>query len=779
MIRIFEILLLIHFLTILISCSSNVHGTIEPHGLKCEYSNNPVDVESLNPKLSWMFKSEERNQKQKAYQILVASTEEKLFAEDGNVWNSGIIKTDQSVHIKYGGKVLFSENKYYWKVRVWDKNSKVSEWSKPAYWEMGLLNQNEWKANWITYKYKGAPLFRKEFQTSKKISKARVYICGLGYYELYMNGNKIGDNVLDPGQTDYETRVFYVVHDITENLVQDSNVLGVELGNGFYHQTAISGGFGWEDAIYGEPRLAAQMYIWFEDGSDTLIVTGEDRKATGGPMIFNNIYVGDFYDARLELPGWNNAGFDDSKWVNAKLIEGPGGIMVSQKLPPIKRMETLQPKTMTNPKPSVYVYDIGQNFAGWAKLKIKAERGTEIRLRFSEEIYENGMIDIRSCGGYATNVEQTDKYICKGGGRTEIWEPKFTYHSFRYVEMTGYLEKPSLDNLEGISVYSSFSEAGDFSCSDILINKISEAAVWTAKSSLNGRISGGPARDKCGWLNDVTVEMLIYNFDIPLLLQKFEMDIETSRNHQKPAVSVKTLPGDGSKEYDLTGIPWDVSPGRRADGHRPDWGSTFIRIPWFMYLYYGDITLAKEHWDRMTRFMFHLSKIAKGHIIYEGYGDMFAPGRIWSSKKQVALTSTAYYYYNANIMSAMATALDKQTEAQRYKELSSKIRDAFIKKFYNFKEKTFGNQTSNVIALKFDLVPVGEENDIAKNLSDDILQKYNGHFETGHLGSRYLFGALANNNYGNVAKTVLIQTTYPSMGELISRGATTFWESWG
>jgi len=773
-------LLMLLFLAMIIGCSKNPPGSIYPVSLTCEYGENPLGIETQHPNLSWKLESGKRNQVQKAYQVIVANSIESLSENEGDIWNSGKVDSDQSVHVPYAGtKRLESGRRYFWKVRVWDQEDMASEWSEPAYWEMGLLDPADWKASWIGYTCDGAPLFRKEFFVNKKIRKANIYICGLGYYELRLNGEKVGDNVLDPGQTDYEMRSYYVAYEVTKRVKPGWNAIGVELGNGFYHQTSVGGAFGWEDVVYGKPRLIAQLHIRFEDESETVILTDQHWKTTEGPTKFNNVYVGDYYDARTAQPAWDESGFDDAAWCNARIMSGPGGKLVSQKLPPIKRMEIIHPIRIFNPKPGMFVYDMGQNFAGWARLKVSAKEETEIRLRYSEEISDDKTINMASCGGYATGVEQTGRYICKGGSVTEVWEPKFSYHGFRYVEMTGFPGTPNLENLEGILVHTSASQAGEFSCSDTMINRIHQAALWTVKSNIHSVITDCPHREKCGWLGDVIAEMLIYNLDVPLLLKKFERDIETSRTGVKPVLVHDALPGNVKDANIPDGIPWDIAPGRRTGGHRPDWGSTFIHLPWYIFLYYGDISLAREHWEGMTFFMNHLQQLSRDHIIYQGYGDMFSPGHIWSVETPVALTSTAIYYHNARIMSVMADRLGKSRDASKYEELASRIEVAFNTRFYDPVSGSYGSQTANAMALEFGLVPDGDVSRIAKSIAEDIMDRHQGHLNTGHMGSRYLYGALADHGYDGLARIVLNQKTYPGIGHLFSKGATTFWESWG
>jgi len=740
-------------------CSFVANNNITVKELRCEYGFNPLWIDVVKPRLSWLMESGQRSKKQDAYQILVASTEKNLKQNKGDLWNSGKIASEQSIQIAYDGNNLNSGMRCYWKVRVWDESDRVSEWSEQAFWEMGLLNPDDWEAKWIGYDCPSAPMFRREFTLNKAVSKARVYVCGLGYYELSINGARIGDHVLDPGQTDYEQRAFYVVYDVTENIIHGDNAIGVILGDGWYNQTAVNESkYGWGDVVYGNPRLILQMHIIHTDGTETMVVSDDTWKGSSGPITSNNVYAGESYDARLEQPGWDTPGFDDSHWEQVQLVEGPGGKLVSQKLPPIKRMQNIKPVNLTNPEPGVYVYDMGQNFAGWAKLKVRGERGTTIQLRFAETVHQDGMIDPTSTGVLAIHVVQTDRYTCKGDA-LEIWEPCFTYHGFRYVEMTGFPGTPSLENLEGVVVHTAVEKAGYFECSDELLNRIHKTALWTEISNLHSVPTDCPAREKCGWLGDahVSAEMSIYNLDMPLFWSKYIRDIETNRRN-------------------WGGIPEDIAPGRRQEpGHHPDWGSAFIQLPWYMYLYYGDISITSEHYEGMETFLSYVDSISKDYIVYEGYGDWCPPP---GKRTPVELTSTAYFYFDAKIMAEMVKILGKDFDAERFNRLAQNIKSAFNKHFYDVENKTYGSQTADSFALYLELVPKGDKAAVAGSIVKDIIEKHNGHFATGITGSLHLYRALSRYGYDDVAYSILTRKSFPGFTDLFERGATTMWEGW-
>ncbi len=753
--------------------STYPEAALRPVGLLCEYAVNPLGIDVLKPRLSWRLESSQRAQMQAAYQILVAR--KNLAVNAGDLWDSGKIASNHSIQIDYQGKPLESFMRGYWKVRVWDKSGNASLYSDPATWEMGILNERAWQAKWISANYlmagpaanppagSIAPLFRRDFRVRELPERARAYICGLGYYELYLNGSKVGDQVLDPAQTDYEKRAFYVTYDITDSLKVGENAAGVMLGSGWFNQNqvwkkgkySVPGG-----TDYGVPRLILQLRFEYRDGTVETVVTDENWKVAPGPILDNNVYAGETYDARLEISGWSKPAFDDKTWEPARPVASPTARLQAQSLPPIKVMRMLRPVRLSQPRPGVFVYDLGQNFAGWGKLQATAPRGTKIVLRYAESVAEDGMIDPASTGVFATHVVQTDTYIARGEGE-EMWEPRFTYHGFRYVEMTGFPGAPSLESLEGVVVHTAVRKVGEFECSDALLNRIHQTALWTEVSNLHGVPTDCPAREKCGWLGDAQVcgEMTIFNFDMAQFWAKYSEDIHTS---------------------EVQGLPAMVAPGKRErELAAPDWGTAVVQLPWYVYLYYGDKRILTEHYDDMKRWLDHLQGLARDYIVSAGLGDWCPPGSVKPTETPVPLTSTAYFYLNARIMSAVAKILGRNEEAAIYEALAGRIRQAFTRTFFNTAGTTYGSQTADSLALRLGLAPAARDVQVAAALARNVTEKHHGHFSTGITGSRCLYWALAEYGHGNVALEILRQKTYPSIDNLFSLGATTFWETWG
>ncbi|MEM1990882.1 MAG: family 78 glycoside hydrolase catalytic domain, partial [Candidatus Bathyarchaeia archaeon] len=469
-----------------------------PIELLCEYCIDPLGIDTPRPRFSWKLVHHERGRMQSAYQILVASSEENLIKDFGDMWDSGKVISSQSVNVEYAGKPLESGRVYYWKVRWWDDTGCVSPYSKAAKFEMGLLKPEDWVAKWIS----GGNLLRKEFTLSGKVKKARAYVSGLGYYELRINGCKVGDRQLDPGWTDYEKVVLYTIYDVTGYLNEGKNAIGVMLGNGRYNvkphrrkpQEPMP-----THKHYGEPRAILQLVIEFYNGKQELIVTDEDWKVSKGPIVDDDIYDGEVYDARLEKDGWDLPGYNDSSWENARVVEPPGGVMVSQAtFPPIRVVKTLQPVSISNPNPNVYVVDFGQNFTGWVRLTVSGPRGTEVKLRYAELLNPDGTINTAPNRG----AKATDVYILRGYG-VEVYEPRFTYHGFRYVEVTGYPGVLSVNNITGVVVHTDVEPTGGFSCSNQLINNIHKNVLWGQLSNLMSIPTDCPQRDeRMGWMGD-------------------------------------------------------------------------------------------------------------------------------------------------------------------------------------------------------------------------------------------------------------------------------------
>ncbi len=514
--------------------------------LKCEYRLNPLGIDAPQPRLSWVMESKERGQSQTAYQVLAASTPDKLLKGQGDLWDSGKVLSGESVHVVYSGQALCTGQRVYWKARLWDKDGKPSAYSQPAWWEMGLLAPEDWRAAWITGKHTAplseqemfndhpAPLFRKEFTLDRKIKRARVFVSGLGYYELRLNGERVGDHVLDPGWTTYSKRVLYSTYDVTSQLQRGANAVGVMLGNGWFNPLPLRlwGAINPRDNLtIGEPRVIVQLAVDFTDGTSQTVASDQTWRAGQGPVLRNSVYLGEVYDARKEQRGWDRAGFDDSNWELAVLATGSLGPLRAQDAPPIRVTRTLKAVKLTEPKPGVFIFDLGQNFAGWVRLRAKGPAGTRIRMRYGELLYSDGTLNGMTavCGqikqggssyryegaGAPKTAFELDEYILKGEGE-EVYTPRFTFHGFRYVEVTGFPAKPTLETIEGLRLNSDVAPAGSFECSNERLNRIQQMVLWTELSNLFSVESDCPHREKFGYGGDIVAasEMAMLNFDM-------------------------------------------------------------------------------------------------------------------------------------------------------------------------------------------------------------------------------------------------------------------------
>lgn len=731
---------------------------LEVTGLKCEYATNPIGMDVLSPQLSWKIESEKREAFQSAYQILVADSPENLAQGNSIIWDSGKIKSARSVGISYGGPELISRKRYYWKVRTWDSANISSAYSEPAFFEMGLLNQKDWKADWIGYpaSWTGRVLyFRKTFTTTKSVQKARVYISGIGYYVLHINGRKVGDHVLDPGTTDYSKQVLYATYDITDFLEKE-NAIGVSVGPGWY----------------GMPKLRMQAEITYTDGTTDMITTSMklDWSVTVGPIIKSSIYDGEYYDAREEKPGWDLAKGTignvsrTSQWTTAVATNSPGGKMVSQKLEPIKVMGTIVPQSVSEPLPNVYVIDAGQNMAGWASLKVKGKRGTEISLKFAESLYKDGTVNQENL----RSAEAKDTYILKGEGE-EQWEPSFTYHGFRYVQIEGFPYKPQAGDIQFKVVRSAVDQTGQFKCSNELLNRIHHMIRSTEASNLHSIPTDCPQRDeRMGWLNDLTVriDQALYNFNLSRFYSKFINDIEDTQD------------ADGSIT-DTAPFRWGIGPADPVD-------ASYLLLVLKSYVFYGNERIIRQHYDGLKAWVDYLnSRTEDGIVNYSSWGDWSPPIAFGVNSGPVSkytpgvFMSTGYLYYCARIISRMASITGNKKDEIYYEKLAQKTAAVFNKKYWDEQSGGYGsnNQACNSFALFLGLVDKGRIPRVIDNLVKDV-KSHNYHLTTGNLCTKYLMEMLTENGQSEVAYKIATQETYPSWGFMLANGATTLWERW-
>jgi alpha-L-rhamnosidase len=927
-------------LLIALFATQTIVSAVTIDDLRCENLENPLGIDVTQPRLSWKLHSNVRDQTQSAYQILVASSEKGLAAGNGDLWDSRKVSSDQSIQIPYAGKTLNSREDCFWKVRVWDQSGKVSDWSKPAHWSIGLLSPADWgNAKWIgldgaevtnylsdtswiwspggepaksaapatnyfrrtvtipagrvvtgarfqytgdnegrgwinefdlgarnnprtvkfndittrlepgqTYVFgltgyhnqagqpagvvglleidfsEGAPMIiptdehwkvsdheipgwlktdfddskwasaqkigpvgmepwgavrsaeqrilparylRKEFSVSKKIARATVSFSGLGLSELYVNGNKIGNRVLSPAFAQYNKREFAVTYDVTKNLQPGANALGAILGNGRFYadRSKVYAG----TVNFGFPKLLLNLQIEYTDGSRSEIVSDASWKLTAdGPIRANNDYDGEAYDARKEFPNWSRAAFDDSQWQSAEFVSAPGGVVSAEMDEPIRITGILKPISAREPRPGVFIFDMGQNMVGWCQLTVSGPAGTRVSLRHAETLKPDGSLYLANLRG----AQVTDTYILRGHGK-EIWEPRFTSHGFRYVEMTGFPGRPTLDSLQGRVVNDDVRVAGEFTCSNELLNKIYRAIVWGTRSNYRSLPTDCPQRDeRHGWLGDRSEESRgeSFLFDNSNLYAKWLQDIADA---QKP---------DGS-EPDIAPAYWPIYSDNVV------WPSTSIIVPEMLREQFSDTRIIASHYAAMKRWMDFMSGfMTNGLISRDNYGDWCVPPEeltLIHSQDPARITdktllATAFFYHDYRLMENYATLLGKTGDARAFHEQAEKIKAAFNEQFLDRERGQYSNgtQTSCVLTLAFGLVPEEFRARIFQHLVDKIENETHGHVGTGLVGGQYLCRVLNDNGRPDLVYTIASQKEYPGWGYMIENGATTIWELW-
>ncbi len=607
-----------------------------------------------------------------------------------------------------------------------------------------------------------APLFRNEFRLNGEVKDAEVKICGLGFYELSMNGEKVGSHVLDPIVTSYDRRVRYVAYDVTEHLRSGSNAVGVMLGNGLYNSfTAEVWHFdkaSWRDY----PKLWLELTVQLSTNERVHICSSPDWKVGDGPLRFDGLRNGEIYDARLERPGWDRPGYDDSDWANAAIVPGPGGMMEEQTSPPCKVTATLTPESVNEIRPGVAVYDMGQSFAGWAQLRMEgAKAGNEVVLRYGENLKDNGEVDQSNIARFILSGEcQTDRYIMKGDAQ-ETWEPRFTYHGFRYVQLEGLPGAPEIDHLRGRVVHTAFDTIGGFECSNNNVNKLQQATQWAYISNFVGIPIDCPHREKNGWTGDaqLATETGLINYDTA---DSYRQWLDSISDTQRPNGQLSGIaPSCG------WGYNW---------GSGPAWDAAFILIPWYIHLYTGDCTAIEQHYEGMRRYLDFCSSMAPEHILSFGLGD-WCPVNA-DQAVPVALTSTAYYYVFAEKMAAFARLTGRDADVAEYEELAAHIRTAFNARFYKGNGLyDRGQMTARGCAIYQGLVEESEKATVVKSLADDV-ENNDYRVDFGILGAKYVPRALADNGYADHAYRLITQPEYPGWVNWLRRGATTLWEKW-
>lgn len=759
--------------------------SVKIYKLKTEYKTNPLGIDAIVPRLSWEIASEQRGVKQTAYRITAASSVQQLKKATGLLWDSGKQNSGQSIHIEYKGRKPESRERIYWQVQVCDNHGNDAISSEPAWWEMGLLDPAQWKAKWITQPWENdreksdpCPFFRKSFTIDKPVNSARIYVSCLGLYELQLNGEKVGDEVFTPGWTNYHERLQYQVYDITDQLLNGENTIGSILGDGWYR-----GHLGWWDNnrnTYGEALgLLLQLEVRFDDGSMLTIITDDSWKAETGPILKSDIYNGETYDARLEMLGWSSPGFDDSRWKSAKLLEHSKAILIASAGEKIRKITDIKPIEYFVTPNGENVFDLGQNMVGRARLKVKGKPGDRVTLKFAEVLDQKGNFYTKNL----RKIECKDSYILKGTDE-EIFEPRFTFHGFRYVQVEGYSGELTNDCITGIVIHSDMKPTGSFECSEPLISQLQQNIQWGQKSNFLDVPTDCPQRDeRLGWTGDAQVfaPTASFNFNTASFFTKWLKDLSSEQRE------------DGS-------VPW-VVPNVIVDGGGTVWSDGFgatgwadaaVVIPWTVYRYYGDKRILEDQYDSMKAWVNYMKVHAGDSYIFD-YGFHFGDWLSFSeyisyhynapdygfagAHTDKSLIATAYFYYSTMLLQKTAEILDRQKDAESLSKLAAKIKTAWAREFMTESGRLVSaTQTAYAIGLVFDLIPDDKKAIVAKRLADDV--RNFGHLTTGFLGTPVLNVALSHFGYSDLAYQLLLNKRYPSWLYPVTLGATTIWERW-
>lgn len=774
-------------IAVLIFINAISFAQLQVTNLRCEYSINPIGVETATPQFNWQLQSTQKNVVQTAYKILVSDDSLQLKKSVASIWNSNKIQSGVSIQIKYAGKPLQATKKYFWKVQVWDNKGNVAE-SSIAFWQMGLLNKVDWSnAKWIGYdepvdslkifphvhqsgkkswgsRLNVLPMMRKEFAVTKKIKSATAFICGLGQFELFINGNKIGDHFLDPGWTNYTKQAQYVSFDVTNNLQQGSNAFGVMLGNGFYYIPGQR--YRKMTGAYGHPKMILKTNIEYTDGTVENIISDESWQTAPSPIIYSSIFGGEDYDATKEQQGWNKPGFNATAWREVIVTHGPPQLH-PQLQKPVKIMQRFTVKTKTELQKNVWVYDLGQNFSGIPAIKVSGNKYDTVKIYCGELLNADGSINQKATGSpsYFT-------YILKGDAE-ESWQPQFTYTGFRYMQVhciakDSMQPPPVVKNIEGLHISNAMQKVGSFTSSNELFNRTNTLIDWAVKSNAISLFTDCPHREKLGWLEQTHLmgTSIQYNYDIASLNRKVTNDM------------MQTQYADGkipeiAPEFTVFTPPFDES---------PEWGSAAIILPWYNYKWYGDKQTLVEAYPMMQRYVDYLLTKDSLYILKHGLGDWFDIGPKKSGFAQMTkmgITATATLYYDATILTEIAKLLNKQADVKKYTQLAANIKKAFNTAFFNKQTMQYdsASQTANAMALYMGLVEPQNKTAVINALVSDIKNRNNA-LAAGDIGYRYVLRALEDAGRSDVIFDMNSRDDVPGYGYQLKHGATALTESW-
>ncbi|MFC0512914.1 family 78 glycoside hydrolase catalytic domain [Mucilaginibacter angelicae] len=760
--------------------------------LQCEYKTNPLGIESATPKLSWQLQSDAHGVIQTAYRVWVADDAGKLANNNADVWDSGRVPSNASLQISCNGKPMQAAKTYYWKVMVWDNHGKASAWSNIASWQMGLLKNADWQgADWVAYdklpdssaivpfyhgkgpKKLGAandvlPLMRKAFNVDGKLKKATLYLCGLGHFELSLNGKKVGDHFLDAGWTKYDKQALYVPFDLTSQLISGKNTLGVMLGNGFYYiprdrrYRKLTGAFGY-------PKMICRLVVEYDNGRVDNVVSDGSWKTAPSQVTFSSIYGGEDYNANLEQSGWDTNNFDDSKWRSVVKVDGIPQLN-AQLAEPLKIMQELEPQSKKQLASGAWVYDLGQNFSGIPQISVRGKKGDTVRIIPAELVNEDGSANQKASGS-----PHYYSYVLKGDG-IETWHPLFTYYGFRYLQVQGAVPQneannqqlPIIVDIKGLHTRNAAETVGNFACSNELFNKTFKLIDWAMKSNMASVFTDCPHREKLGWLEEAHLvgSSLHYNYDVVGLARKCINDMRISQTDEGLIPEI-------SPEYVKFDEPFRDS---------PEWGSNSVILPWYVYQWYGDKEVLAQNYDMIKRYLAYLDKKSQNHLLYQGLGDWYDLGPNPPGVSQLTpqgITATSLYYYDLDLAGKIASLLGKNDDAASYKKLAAEVKLAYNKTFFNAGTKQYGtgSQAANAMSVYAGLVEPQYKAAVVNNIVKDIRNRGNA-LTAGDIGYRYLLRVLDDEGRSDVIYDMNSRADVPGYGYQLAHGATALTESW-